>query len=148
MKKLLFIGIVALMVQSLGAVTLPSTSYSPYAGGSSSGTEQSLLSGGTMLTGSYSVLGAYDECTKFDEGACESCCDSYLQHPCFEICLSQGGDPDTCASQCGGQQVKECKSACHGGGSLPLDGGLSILLVLGIAGGAFKVFRARQNQVK
>mgnify|MGYP003344912429 CR=1 FL=1 len=83
MKKLLFIGIVALMVQSLGAVTLPSTSYSPYAGSTSSNGDSFTTDGGTMVTGSYSVLGDGPETAcQGDEGgvppggyaSCTECC--------------------------------------------------------------------------
>ncbi|MCQ2360955.1 MAG: hypothetical protein MJ009_05710 [Paludibacteraceae bacterium] len=140
MKKLLFIGIVALMVQSLGAVTLPSTSYSPYAGGSSSGTEQSLLSGGTMVSGSYSVLSEGDDpYTHVCDGAtdCEDCC----YNSAFLACLQAGGDPN----ECGASNTK-CVNSCEGGGSLPLDGGLSILLILSVAGGAVKAFRVKRDK--
>ncbi len=141
MKKLLFIGIVALMVQSLGAVTLPSTSYSPYAGGSAStGTEQSLLTSGTMVTGSYVSLGDYpstDVCTTEEPGvppeggSCEGCCDSNFNCTTDTECWSL---------------YYQCVNSCEQGGSLPLDGGLSILLILSLAGGAVKAFRVKRDK--
>ncbi|MCQ2351627.1 MAG: hypothetical protein MJ003_06620 [Paludibacteraceae bacterium] len=140
MKKLLFIGIVALMVQSLGAVTLPGTSYSPYAGGSTStSTEQTLLSGGAMVTGSYSMLGDAPRtvCQGEESGfppeeyaTCKDCCDD------------QGYDktPE------GRQAYADCIAGCMAGPSLPLDGGLSILLLLSVAGGAVKLLRNRNKE--
>ncbi len=129
------------MVQSLGAVTLPSTSYSPYAGGSaSSSSEQSLLTSGTMVTGSYSVLSEGDDpYTHVCDGQtdCENCC----RDNAFLACIVAGGDPD----ECGAANTK-CENSCEGGGSLPLDGGLSILLILSIAGGAAKLLRNRNKE--
>ncbi|MCQ2360145.1 MAG: hypothetical protein MJ009_01515 [Paludibacteraceae bacterium] len=151
MKKLLFIGIVVLMVQSLGAVTLPSTSYSPYSASSPSD-DGYAIGGGTMVTASYSSLGAADDCSddKHAQAAgykgCADCCVSkYLDTTCYGKCMAQGGDPDSCAAECAGPEAKACTDACEGA-SLPLDGGLSILLILSVAGGAVKLLRNRDKE--
>lgn len=146
MKKLLFIGIVALMVQSLGAVTLPSTSYSPYSASSPSD-GSFITAGGTMVTGSYSSLGSggYDD-PNICKGespdtppagkgsSCEECCKTYSYDPCKEAKLS--------IAECA-QYNYACTNSCQEGPSLPLDGGLSILLILSLAGGAIKLIRVK-----
>lgn len=146
MKKLLFIGIVALMVQSLGAVTLPSTSYSSYSASTPS-SERFTTTGGTMVTGSYSTLGSYDvdACTTGTQGVppspyteCSVCCYNLVYLPC----ANEFGKTDP---QCL-QAQDTCTGNCQQGGSLPLDGGLSILLVLSLAGGAAKVLRNRNKE--
>ncbi|MCQ2337259.1 MAG: hypothetical protein MJ010_08810 [Paludibacteraceae bacterium] len=145
MKKLLFLGIVALMVQSLGAVTLPSTSYSPYAGSTSSTGESFITDGGTMVSGSYNTLGSNgewdDECTGkivgTDKALCFECCSDKAKE-----CASECGTDIECLTACANNNAS-CSKACEAH-SLPLDGGLSILLLLSLAGGAAKLLRNRK----
>ena len=147
MKKLLFIGIVALMVQSLGAVTLPSSSYSPYSGGGSESSEV-VFGSGSMVTGSFSSLGGgmpsgyqeqFDACvsTYPEQGSVErmSCCES-VSTDCANAC----GSDYECIVACG-----SANKSCVEAGSLPLDGGLSILLILSLAGGAAKLLRNKRS---
>ncbi len=140
MKKLLFLGIVVLMVESLGAVTLPSTSYSPYSASAPSG-ESFTTDAGTMVSGSYSTLGTSD-CPSGTTVDCESCCYTALGiADCEAKCTTQ-----ECVDQCYiDLGYKKCVDDCEGGGSLPLDGGLSILLILSLAGGMEKMLRGRRR---
>ena len=144
MKKLLFLGIVVLMVESLGAVTLPSTSYSPYAGGTSSTGESFTTDGGTIVTGSYnnlSVGNGISDCQAYQKGSVErsTCCGEVVTQ-CYEGCKS-AADPGSCMDACDDQQMK-----CIDAPSLPLDGCLSILLILSVAGGMVKLLRNRNKE--
>ena len=92
-----------------------------------------------MVTGSYSVLGE-GPCT--GQADCTTCCTNST--PGFLDCVSQCAD-DACIEECAASTgYKSCVDDCEGGGSLPLDGGLSILLVLSLAGGVAKAFRTKE----
>jgi len=141
--KLMALGLMFLMIQSAVAVTLPSTSYAPaqqYGGGSS---ESSVVfSSGSTVSGSFLSLGdgGYQgECTGAAPGTgaqCETCCTTNYN---VETCM--GGDYSK-YSECAAL-YQTCYDACMQGPSLPLDGGLSILLVLALGSGAFRVFRKK-----
>ncbi|MCQ2336383.1 MAG: hypothetical protein MJ010_04285 [Paludibacteraceae bacterium] len=138
MKKLLFLGIVVLMVESLGAVTLPSTSYSPYSASPTSDGSFT-TTGGTMVTGSYSTLRS-GECPYGTTEDCETCCYNALGIAECEA----GCETQACVDQCYiDLGYKSCVDECIGR-SMPLDGGLSILLILSVAGGAVKLLRNRK----
>ena len=147
MKKLLFIGIVVLMVQSLGAVTLPSTSYSPYPSSTSSTGESVITDGGTMVTGSFSTLSA-GECPHETTADCGTCCYNATKaqyDACMNSCMKTGGFEqceETCLESSG---YNSCVKDCETDPSLPLDGGLSILLILSVAGGMVKAYRVKEQ---
>lgn len=123
MKRFRFL-IVALglfAVQGVFAVTLPSTSYSPYSS-SSSYSEVQIYGSGTVITGSFNELGtATDVCTTEgepgvppEEGTCEECCSKYF------------GAKDPAGNLA-------CVSSCEQGASLPLDAPLWFMLALAAA---------------
>ncbi len=149
MKKLLFLGIVVLMVESLGAVTLPSTSYSPYAGSTPSADESFTVSEGTIYKGNFSQLSS-DACSSEPTTAkCQSCCaNTYSEayNSCLDACMSEPGSIlESCEAQCATSTgLYGCMQSCDS--SLPLDGGLSILLILSLAGGAAKLLRNRDKE--
>jgi len=140
------LGLMFLMIQSAVAVTLPSTSYAPaqqYGGGSS---ESSVVfSSGSTISGSFLSLGdgSYGgECTGTTGGVppvggtCKGCCDSYYN---VETCM--GGKIEK-LEECSAL-YQSCMDACMQGPTLPLDGGLSILLALALGSGALRVFRKK-----
>ncbi len=134
------------MVQSLGAVTLPSTSYSPYSTSAPSD-DGFITAGGTMVTGSYSTLGSNGEW----DAECTSKIVGTDKMPCVECCIDMANN---CVAECDGDIAclracasnnESCSKACDAH-SLPLDGGLSILLILSLAGGAAKLLRNRDKE--
>jgi len=137
--KLMALGLMFLMIQNAVAVTLPSTSYTPYAGGGSESSEV-VFSSGSMISGSYSSLGTVDPgvCTTSEpsvpayESNCSDCCDIHVLGPC----------EDEKGTNCDELNVT-CINSCMQGGSLPLDGGLSILLALALGSGAVRVLRKK-----
>ncbi|MCQ2369027.1 MAG: hypothetical protein MJ007_00930 [Paludibacteraceae bacterium] len=146
MKKLLFLGIVVLMVESLGAVTLPSTSYSPYSASTPSDGSFT-TTGGTMVTGSFSTLGA-GECPPKTTIDCGSCCEAATWSAYSSCIESQCGglSPDECEAKCTEESgYNACMKDCETDPSLPLDGGLSILLILSLAGG---ILRSKSTKVQ
>lgn len=131
MKNLKFLIMVCgiMIAQGVLAVTLPTSSYTPHSSGDSYSSE-SVYGGGSLIAGSFNTLGTeVDVCASATPGVpsgygtCEDCCDHYF--------------PDDESS------YLQCVNACEQGPSLPLDGGLSILLVLSVLGGALKPLLSR-----
>ncbi|MCQ2370198.1 MAG: hypothetical protein MJ007_06960 [Paludibacteraceae bacterium] len=147
MKKLLFIGIVVLMVQSLGAVTLPSTSYSSYQSSTPSTGGSFITDAGTMVTGSYATLSAaadfFSECINSTDKSSQerfACC-SESTRSCFASCSGDKSCMDECAAEsatCGEAEPL---------GPAPIDGGLGILLVLSVLTGAVSLYKSRRNKL-
>lgn len=146
------LGLMFLMIQSAVAVTLPTTSYTPSYASEEFGTGSGVVFGsGTIVTGSYRSLGAIDPdvCTGSAPGipksgtSCSNCCSTAAGlESCIDACVNNGGDPDECEESCGASTgYDSCVSSCNAGPSLPLDGGLSILLALALGSGAFRAFR-------
>lgn len=133
--KLMALGLMFLMIQSAVAVTLPSSSYTPF----SNDNEPSgvVFGSGSTVGGSSSSLGLFGgyqgECDNQPTGNCEGCCTTYYD---IEACLESGTPYEECRAT-----YSSCIKACEGGGSLPLDGGLSILLVLALGTGAVRAIR-------
>jgi len=136
------LGLMFLMIQSAVAVTLPTTSYSPYSSGSdySGGSSEVVFGSGTIISGSFTSLGTVDPSVCTTPGVrrtdCEDCCDENVLLPCEK----EQGKGVTCDNL-----YTSCVNSCEQGGSLPLDGGLSILLTLALFSGAAKAFRNRDN---
>lgn len=112
------------------AVTLPSTSYTPYSSDETSyyGVEGSFV---TLSGSSFQSLGASVWCTDETPGtsACEDCCyDAVIA--CYSSC--SGDDCSECDTN-----NKSCRGYCNGA-SLPLDGGLGLLLALSALGAVLK----------
>lgn len=130
MKQLKFlIAIVAVFITSgVMAVTLPNTSYAPYGVGEQYSSDP-VVNSGTMITGHFQSLGDggdYSECTSKSFSDCTTCCGDLVI-----ACYQSGKSMAECETV-----STDCNNAC--GRSLPLDGGLGILLVLSVLGGALK----------
>ncbi len=120
------------------AVTLPSTSYTPF---SSSEPSYQGISSGTSVTlpeTSFQSLGASTWCTDQEQGtaACENCCYEAVI-ACYSSC--SGSDCDECDTN-----NKACRGYCNGA-SLPLDGGLGFLLILSAIGAAVRPLISRKK---
>jgi len=137
--KLMALGLMFLMVQSAVAVQLPSTSYAPVSAGESYGSVA--ISNGVASSKSFFALGEgedkpFDDCIGSTQpGQIErlNCCET-----AFSQCITNCGEDLDCQDNC------EARSkTCPGAPSLPLDGGLSILLVLALGSGAVRAFRKK-----
>lgn len=121
------------------AVTLPSTSYTPF---SSSEPSYQGISSGTFVKlpeTSFQSLGASDWCTKETPGteSCEACCVDELR-----ACLARAGEDPTLQAECATSN-DACMTYCDGR-SLPLDGGLGIMLILSVIGAAVRPLMCRK----
>ena len=120
MRKLKFIISVmaALAAQWAVAVTLPSSSYSPYSGSDASydGAVYSV----TLPKSSFNALGTSEWCSSETPGtdACENCCTDNVV-----ACYGSGEEEAECD-----RLNLECTRYCDGG-SLPLDAPLWFMLV-------------------
>lgn len=121
-----------LIAQVMFAVTLPTTSYSD--GYNYSSGDDVVFDSGTMIRGHYLQLGDGDE----DFSACEGDGNGYAKNnpgqTCAECC--KGLIPGTTIPDF--ERRAACIAYCEPGPALPLDGGLSILLVLSVLAGALK----------
>lgn len=147
MKRLKFValGLMLIMVQSALAVTLPTTSYNPYISGSYSSDVASYGSG-VLVKGSYLALGSgsdadicrsdYPDTPPEGKGSsCENCCNEYVLAPC----LDAGGTDEEC-----GPRNNACVGGCEQGPSLPIDGGLSFLMLLALGSGVMSLRKSKK----
>lgn len=143
MKRLKFValGLMLIMVQSALAVTLPTTSYNPYVSGSYSSDEASYGSG-ILVKGSYLALGSDADICQSDNpgippsgGSCEDCCNTSVLIPCDDA----GGSEDEC-----GPRYLTCVNGCEQGPSLPIDGGLSFLMMLALGSGVMSLRKSKK----
>ncbi len=123
--KFLILAFGLTITQGVFAVTLPSTSYSPYKSGDSY-SEVQIYGNGTLITGSYDALGtAINVCTSSEAGVpteedtCEECCRKYF------------GTKDPASNLA-------CINSCEQGPSLPLSAPLWFALLLPLVAGALK----------
>lgn len=123
MKRLKFL-IVALglfATQGVFAVTLPSTSYTPYVCSESYTSSYSdEHTDFRSFVGTYASLSSFDCSSQTTFDACNNCCID-KQNECFAQCQGDEG----CAADCAAQ-TSECQNNC--GRSLPLDAPLWFLL--------------------
>lgn len=139
MKKLKFLIVVLglFAAQWVMAVTLPSTSYTPYAGDEQYGSSV-VPSGVSIKSGGLLSLGGYDDVYKWTSHcsedypgpenlmACQSCVAADLSK-CYSAC----GEDTDCQDWCD-EQNKIYQGEC--GRSLPLDAPLWFMLALAALG--------------
>lgn len=127
--KILILALGLIMAQGALAVTLPTTSYSPYS--TSEITYDGMDATGVQFSSmKFSALGSSewgDACVAESGGvgnisACQSCCERK-----FYECCPNGECEDEEYEQCK-QLSRDCNNEC--GRSLPLDGGEWVLLTL------------------
>ena len=133
MKRLKFLIVVFGLIAAQGvfAVTLPSTSYTPYSG-SDAFSSESAGGGLTMVKGAFDELGTVDpaasgKCVGASPGVpssgatCSDCCITYYN-------CGSSSDPDC------GSNFLSCINGCEQGPSLPLDAPLWFMLALAALG--------------
>lgn len=131
--KSLMVAVAAIIAQGVMAVTLPSTSYTPY-GGDNEYVYESTETSGSMYEEHYYALGegAYEECTSKDFAGCTSCCGDLVL-----ACYQSGKGMAECE-----KISTDCNNEC--GRSLPLSAPLWFALLLPLVAGALKPLLRRK----
>ncbi|MBO7368484.1 MAG: hypothetical protein J6U24_07820 [Paludibacteraceae bacterium] len=156
--KFIIVALGLLAAQFVAAVTLPSTSYTPYAQGDDYSSSVTSPTGVTMVPSSYLQLGdfVYDwsaaetcatdypgpenlslcqNCVSGVEAGCEGMCTSYLK--------TDPGKYKECLEWCG-QQNLHYQGDC--GRSLPLDAPLWFMLVIAVLSVTLRAYARRVSQ--
>lgn len=132
--KFLILALGLIMAHGIFAVTLPSTSYTPYSG--SDGSASEATGGGfSIVKGSYLQLADGDA----DYSACEGDGNGYTKNNPGQTCA------DCCKSLIPGTSIADfesraaCVAYCEPGPALPLDAPLWYMLALAALGSALAV---------